>query len=165
MQDYTISETLGSFRFSADPNDMPDLSTLTIGSSFSAGQHAEGSGTTHDDDEDVFGGDAGGGEGEHDFFGGDDYDMGGDDAGFDDAGSVDGGQGLAMGSAEDLPFDPRRQGRGGELVMAMMGGMNNDDDGMFDYFDKGFGKAWAGHEHWKLRKVSRKGTSQNLDWD
>lgn len=53
------------------------------------------------------------------------------------------------------PFDPRRQG--GELVMALAG--TADEDGMFDYFDKGFGKNWAGAEHWKLRKVSRKGAS------
>lgn len=140
---------------------MPDLSTLTISSSYGTGMPAEGSGTAHDDDDGVLGGDDAP-LGEHDFFGGDDYDMGGgDDGGYDDAGSVDGGPGLGMGSSEDLPFDPRRQARDGELVMAMMGGMN-DDDGMFDYFDKGFGKAWAGVEHWKLRKVSRKG--QSLAW-
>ena len=101
-----------------------------------------------------------------DFFGDDNFEAptyGGD--AFDDAASIEGdfeegggaygGGGLGMVAPGERhgPFDPRRNG--GELVMALVGG--NDGEGMFDYFDKGFGKAWAGAEHWKLTKVSRKG--------
>lgn len=109
---------------------------------------------------------------EHDFFGGEDFDapggggfddamsMAGDDEGDDFGGpstATYGGGALGMAASGEsfAPFDPRRQG--GELVMAMASGDGDDGEGMFDYFDKGFGKAWAGAEHWKLRKVTRKG--------
>jgi condensin complex subunit 2 len=156
-----ISDTLAAFRFSSDPSDMPDFSSLIGNNNFnddddvhplgeSSTQHME-TGETHD------------------FFGDDDFEMGGGDAGggFDDNASMagdegetamdyNGGVGMAA-AGEAGPFDPRRQAGQGELVMALHGG--EDDEGMFDYFDKGFGKAWAGVEHWKLRKVSRKGES------
>lgn len=138
------------------------------------------------DDEEVFGGFGGTGAGpsvptgeEQDFFGGEDFDTGigaAGQGGFDDAMSMAGdddngdfaadgpsaqthyGGALGMGTNGEsfAPFDPRRQG--GELVMAMSGGDGDDGEGMFDYFDKGLGgKGWAGAEHWKLRKVTRKG--------
>jgi len=107
-------------------------------------------------------------EDEEDFFGGEDYDTGAPmPGGFDDmsnpaddqdggfagpSSAAYGGVGSA-GPGEHMPFDGRRQG--GELVMALMG--DGDGDGMFDYFDKGFAQNWAGAEHWKLRKVTRKG--------
>lgn len=110
-------------------------------------------------------------EEEQDFFGGEDYDTGAPmpgAGGFDDmsnpaddqyggafassSSNPYGGIGMA-GPGEHMPFDGRRQG--GELVMALVGGDEGGD--MFDYFDKGFGKSWAGAEHWKLRKVTRKG--------
>jgi condensin complex subunit 2 len=105
---------------------------------------------------------------EEDFFGGEDYDTGApmpggfdndgmsnpadDQDGFAGPSSAYGGIGAA-GPGEHVPFDGRRQG--GELVMALAGG--EDGEGMFDYFDKGFSQNWAGAEHWKLRKVTRKG--------
>lgn len=116
-------------------------------------------------------------EEEADFFGGEDFDSGAPmPGGFDDfsaggggdddenGGEGSGGGGFASSSAggvgmagpgEHMPFDGRRNP--GDLVMALVGG--EDGEGMFDYFDKGFGKNWAGAEHWKLRKVTRKGGS------
>lgn len=160
IQDLQISDTLASFKFSSDPDAMPDFATLVGLRDFDDDQsQLEGSPAIHHGEE-------------VDFFGGEDYDMPGP-SGFDDGMSMAGddgdvadgagpssGGGLAMAGPGDHhgPFDPRRQG--GELVMALMGG-EGGDEGMFDYFDKGFGKAWAGAEHWKLRKVSRKGTSKS----
>jgi len=89
--------------------------------------------------------------------GGGGYDDGASAGGYEDEAGYSGaarGVGMAAPGDAHAPFDPRRQG--GELVMALAG--SADEDGMFDYFDKGFGKNWAGAEHWKLRKVSRKGT-------
>ena len=168
-----ISDTLSSFRFSSDPDAMPDFSTLM------------GLKDSWDDDETVnaLGGDHGAGPSvptgeEQDFFGGEDFDVGGG-GGFDDAMSMAGdedagdfggpsmtsnygGGALGMGANGEMlaPFDPRRQG--GELVMAMASGDGDDGEGMFDYFDKGLGRAWAGAEHWKLKKVTRKGGSSYL---
>lgn len=161
-----ISDTLSSFRFSSDPNNMPDFATL-VGLRDNYGH--DGPSNTHDDY--VPTGEA------QDFFGDENFDVG-VGGGFDDgasAGGYDdeqggygeaaagysgaGGVGMAAPGDVFAPFDPRRQG--GELVMALVGG--GEEEGMFDYFDKGFGKSWAGAEHWKLRKVSRKGLSQSLD--
>lgn len=144
---------------------MPDFSTLL------------GLKDTFDDDMPA----APGGEGlsmvqeeEADFFGGEDFDSGAPmPGGFDEGGGDDdgeggggafassshvgqGGVGMA-GPGEHMPFDGRRNA--GDLVMALAGG--DDGEGMFDYFDKGFGKNWAGAEHWKLRKVTRKGRSHH----
>ena len=157
LMELNISDTLSTFRFSADPDSMPDFSTLVgLKDSF--------------DDEprpvlDLEGTPAPSGEAQ-DFFGDEDFDMGGP-AGFDDGVSVAGddegivgdhyaagGLGTVAPGDSHAPFDPRRQGQ--ELVMALVGG--EDDEGMFDFFDRGLGKTWAGAEHWKLRKVSRKGT-------
>jgi hypothetical protein len=154
-----ISDTLSAFKFSSDPDSMPDFATLV-----GLKDDFEGPSAQLDDFNPT--GEA------HDFFGDEDFDAGGGmGGGFDDSASMGGyddqaegfagpsgnGGGLAMvGSGEGYgPFDPRRQG--GELVMALVPGQ--DEDGMFDYFDKGFGKSWAGAEHWKLKKVSRKGES------
>ena len=156
-----ISDTLSTFRFSADPDAMPDFSSLVVLKD------------SYDDEPrpvvDFEGTPAPLGE-VQDFFGDEDFDMGGP-AGFDDAASVGandeegaaaehfvglgGGIGMVAPGGSHAPFDPRRQGQ--ELVMALVGG--DDDEGMFDYFDRGSGKVWAGAEHWKLRKVSRKGMS------
>ncbi|OCF42340.1 hypothetical protein I317_03844 [Kwoniella heveanensis CBS 569] len=168
ISDRNISDTLSGFKFSSDPDQAPDFATLL------------GLKDTYDDDEprpafdddeyDTFGQPAGDGP-VHDFFGDEDYDMG-PAGGFDDAGSMGGddleaaeayggggagfGRGVAMAApGEHLgPFDPRRQAGPGELVVAL--GAGDDEEGMFDYFDKGFGKSWAGADHWKLRKVSKK---------
>lgn len=163
LQSLNISDTLASFKFSSDPNAMPDFATLL------------GLKDTFDDSASAAGPSGGAGdlsliqEEEADFFGGEDFDSGAPMAsmgGFDDfsaggEGAGDegdmtagfgGGVGMA-GPGEHMPFDGRRQA--GDLVMALVGG--EDGDGMFDYFDKGFGKNWAGAEHWKLRKVTRKG--------
>lgn len=151
-----ISDTLADFRFSSDPQSIPDFATL-VGLKDTFDDNA--SQAPFDDFAPT--GDA------QDFFGGEDFDMGGGGGGgFDDgasAGGFDdvepgyggtGGVGMAAPGDSHGPFDPRRQG--GELVMALVGG-GGEEEGMFDYFDKGFGKSWAGAEHWKLRKVSRKG--------
>jgi len=151
-----ISDTLADFRFSSDPQSIPDFASL-VGLKDTFDDNA--SQAPFDDFTPT--GDA------QDFFGGEDFDMGGGSGGgFDDSASAGGfddaepgyggagGVGMAAPGDAHGPFDPRRQG--GELVMALVGG-GGDEEGMFDYFDKGFGKSWAGAEHWKLRKVSRKG--------
>jgi condensin complex subunit 2 len=157
IQTLNISDTLASFKFSSDPNAMPDFTTLLgLKDTFddSATPAPEGLSIIQEDEED--------------FFGGEDYDTGAPmPGGFDDmsnpaddqdgafAGPSSAAYGCvgAAGPGEHMPFDGRRQG--GELVMALMG--DGDGDGMFDYFDKGFAQNWAGAEHWKLRKVTRKG--------
>jgi condensin complex subunit 2 len=53
------------------------------------------------------------------------------------------------------PFDPRRMPNERDLVMAMTEA--EGEGGMMDYFDQNFLKNWAGPEHWKLRKIVRKG--------
>ncbi|WVF69854.1 hypothetical protein IAT40_004635 [Kwoniella sp. CBS 6097] len=170
INDRNISDTLSAFRFSSDPDQAPDFTTL-LGLKDTYDDD-EPQGVFDDDEYDTFGQPAGDGQ-VHDFFGNEDYDMG-PAGGFDDAGSMGGddleaaeaygggsggagyGGGLAMAApGEHLgPFDPRRQAGHGELVVAF--GAGDDEEGMFDYFDKGFGKTWAGAEHWKLRKVSKK---------
>lgn len=163
-----ISDTLSSFRFSSDPDASPDFSTL-LGLKDSWDDEPRPSydvGGEYDDGMPAAPGEV------QDFFGDEDFDMGPSmPGGFDDGASMAGdgdedgdvfgasatsGRPVGMvGPGETHgPFDPRRQG--GELVVALAG---DDDDGMFDYFDRGLGKAWAGAEHWKLRKVSRKGES------
>jgi condensin complex subunit 2 len=57
------------------------------------------------------------------------------------------------------PFNPRRVPNEKDLVMAMT---EEDGSGMMDYFDQTFLKNWAGPEHWKLRKVVRKGSSMTI---
>lgn len=132
----------------------------------------------HMDDFSDFGSPGGGAGGPVDFFGDDDYSGGGGGMGFDDGASTSGGVfgggdlrpstsangalGLAQPGENLAPFDPRRQG--GEMVMALTG--NDEGEGMFDYFDKGFGKrGWAGAEHWKLRKVAKKGEYWLFSWE
>jgi condensin complex subunit 2 len=51
-------------------------------------------------------------------------------------------------------FNPRRLPNEKELILAMT---EEEGSGMMDYFDQTFLKNWAGPEHWKLRKVVRKG--------
>ncbi len=104
----------------------------------------------------------------HDFFGDDDAGGGGADFGGDFGGPVDrndedgeadfdveGGNIGGVLGPEHAPLDPRRVGDGKQMFV----GMSGDDEGdgmMLDYFDQGFLKNWAGPEHWKLRKVTRK---------
>ncbi len=110
---------------------------------------------------------------EEDFFTGDQAI--GDDFGGDFGGDFgDTGMGMSMDDtamqamdedAEGVPnapagagvpqaFDPRRAPNERELVMAMA---DDEGDAMMDYFDRTFLKNWAGPDHWKLRKVVRKG--------
>ena len=157
IQTLNISDTLADFKFSSDPNSMPDFTTLLgLKDNFddSATPAPEGLSMVQE---------------EEDFFGVEDYDTGVPmPGGFDNDGMSNpaddqdgfagpssagyGGLGAA-GPGDHVPFDGRRQG--GEMVMALAGG--EDGEGMFDYFDKGFSQNWAGAEHWKLRKVTRKG--------
>jgi len=117
---------------------------------------------------DFFGDEDFGGPSYPTYGGGGDFDdaasMAGDDQdgnmlgqyGLTNAGNHTGGVGMIQNGEGHGPFDPRRTGQQ-DLVMALVGG-TGEDEGMFDYFDKGLaGKGWAGVEHWKLRKVSRKG--------
>lgn len=145
----TISSTLGGFEFTSDSADMPDLAALTGLSGFNDDEPEREASVPLGTGEEV------------DFFGGETYDVGGS-GGFDDGASVGGddfgedvfGAGPSGGELGGAgPFDPRR-GPGSELVMSFVDGEDNDT--MFDYFDRGFAKQWAGAEHWKLRKVSRK---------
>ncbi|KAK8846876.1 hypothetical protein IAR55_005966 [Kwoniella newhampshirensis] len=176
VKDLNISDTLSSFRFSSDPDAIPDYSALFgLKDSYNDDEERRAF-----DDDNGFGGDGdfphNTGEA-HDFFGDEDFEAGpSGGGGFDDGASMIGddvegtevygdgngrlGGSLAMaGPGEALgPFDPRRQAGQGELVMAFGAG-DGDEEGMFDYFDKGFGKAWAGADHWKLRKVTRKDTA------
>lgn len=55
------------------------------------------------------------------------------------------------GGGNYVPFDPRRAPLDKGLVLA-----EGEGDIMFDYFDKGVVKNWAGPQHWKLRKVVRR---------
>jgi len=81
-------------------------------------------------------------------FGGDGYDQGGEDGEMGEEGME------ARAGAPLAPFDPRRAPNPTELVMAMADGDGQD---MLDYFDASVIKNWAGPEHWKMRKVIRKG--------
>jgi condensin complex subunit 2 len=108
------------------------------------------------------------GHGVHDFFGDDDgadYGGAGDFADFGGAGGGDDdndgeapfgvdGQDAGVAGVGAL-FDPRRGMDGKQLFVGMLG--DEEGDGMMlDYFDQGVLKNWAGPEHWKLRKVTRK---------
>nr|XP_019047383.1 hypothetical protein I302_03996 [Kwoniella bestiolae CBS 10118]OCF26313.1 hypothetical protein I302_03996 [Kwoniella bestiolae CBS 10118] len=170
VQNLYISDTLSSFKFSSDPETALDFTTLlNLEDSYNDDENRP----SYADDEydDFTPAPIGGGDGQaHDFFGDEDYDMG-PSGGFDDGASMIGddmdtqeayggpGMGGSLGMAapgeHHGPFDPRRQAGPGELVMAFGAG-DDGTEGMFDYFDKGFGKAWAGADHWKLRKVTRK---------
>jgi condensin complex subunit 2 len=81
-------------------------------------------------------------------FGGDGYDQGGEDGEMGEEGME------ARAGAPLAPFDPRRAPNPTELVMAMANAGGQD---MLDYFDASVIKNWAGPEHWKMRKVIRKG--------
>ncbi len=133
--DLTISETLGAFRFASNAEDI-DLAAITGLNSFADEPDREDTPLAEV-----------GAEGEvHDFFGDEDFDA---PAAFDDN---DDGEGLGL---EDVfGPTPAPQARP-DLFMAFVDG--DDDGGMFDYFDRGMAKGWAGAEHWKLRKVARKG--------
>lgn len=138
----TISETLGSFRFSSNPDEMFDLAAITGLSSFADDERETSVAPT---------GEA------HDFFGDEDYDMGGPSGFGDDVGDIDDeGEdvfGDEAGGSGTATLDGRR---GQDMFMTLVDGAD-DGGAMFDYFDRGFAKGWAGAEHWKLRKVSRKG--------
>ncbi|WWC67762.1 uncharacterized protein I206_101674 [Kwoniella pini CBS 10737] len=167
VQDLYISDTLQSFKFSSDPDSAPDFATLF---GLKDSYNDDETRSAFDPDDQDFSPQPTGDGAVHDFFGDEDFDVG-PSGGFDDGASMAGddmeaqeaysgagmGGSLAMAApGEHLgPFDPRRQAGPGELVMAFGAG-DDDAEGMFDYFDKGFGKAWAGADHWKLRKVTRR---------
>jgi condensin complex subunit 2 len=94
-----------------------------------------------------------------------DMDMGGGD-GMDDGIGMQSMEVDEDGTPIPLPangphqaFDPRRVPNERELIMAMA---EDEGDTMMDYFDRTFLKNWAGPEHWKLRKVVRKGIDDLL---
>ncbi len=85
-------------------------------------------------------------------------DFGADFGGDGDNASVngsDGAQGESRPTGPFVPFDPRRVPNEREMVMAI----NEDGEGMMNYFDQSYLKNWAGPEHWKLRKVTRRSKS------
>lgn len=126
-----ISDTLNGFYFAADPKDTPDLMALLA----------------LDDQEEEVEPFEPGPQGEAvDFFGDDDYDAPAFDGGFDEGD-------VSMG---DDPFTapPTAAGPFGTSTLVTLGGA--PDTNMFEYFDSGFGKAWAGAEHWKLKRVTRR---------
>ena len=87
-------------------------------------------------------------------------DFGADFAGDGDTASVngsEGAQGDSRPSGPFVPFDPRRVPNEREMVMAI----NEDGEGMMNYFDPSYLKNWAGPEHWKLRKVIRRRKSSS----
>lgn len=92
------------------------------------------------------------------FDGGDDYmGDGGIDGGDDGVFSPEDRPAPMNGSHGTIlaPFDPARQASGDGLVMTMLGA--GEESMMLDYFDQGYLKNWAGPEHWKLRRVTKKG--------
>lgn len=150
VNDRNISVTLADFKFTADPNQTFTLNFL------SHNDREEEEADRRSDS-----GDAPGGI--QDFFGAEE--LGEDFGGIEDYGTPvgngddedgmggDGHYGDAGGDGPLEPYDATR--RGGDLVMAMMGDGGNEEM-MLDYFDKGLLKNWAGPEHWKLRRVTRK---------
>ncbi|OWZ47865.1 condensin complex subunit 2 [Cryptococcus neoformans c8] len=187
LTEHSINPSLASFHFTSDSssgNDNDSATILGLKDSFPVDEYNpyDIPMATQDDYnpmDPAF--NRGHGEG-HDFFGGDDYDAGPayGDGGFDEDGTSmmgdpeddlvapfhnsanSNGGSLALlgpGSSHLGPFDPRRQGQGHEIVLTLGEGDDTGSGGMFEYFDKGFGKSWAGAEHWRLRKVSRKDTA------
>ncbi|AFR94202.2 condensin complex subunit 2 [Cryptococcus neoformans] len=187
LTEHSINPSLASFHFTSDSssgNDNDSATILGLKDSFPVDEYNpyDVPMATQDDYnpmDPAF--NRGHGEG-HDFFGGDDYDAGPayGDGGFDEDGTSmmgdpeddlvapfhnsanSNGGSLALlgpGSSHVGPFDPRRQGQGHEIVLTLGEGDDTGSGGMFEYFDKGFGKSWAGAEHWRLRKVSRKDTA------
>ncbi|OXC68189.1 hypothetical protein AYX13_03402 [Cryptococcus neoformans] len=187
LTEHSINPSLASFHFTSDSssgNDNDSATILGLKDSFPVDEYNpyDVPMATQDDYnpmDPAF--NRGHGEG-HDFFGGDDYDAGPayGDGGFDEDGTSmmgdpeddlvapfhnsanSNGGSLALlgpGSSHLGPFDPRRQGQGHEIVLTLGEGDDTGSGGMFEYFDKGFGKSWAGAEHWRLRKVSRKDTA------
>ncbi|RDX48261.1 barren [Lentinus brumalis] len=160
-----ISHSLEGFAFGKDSFSI-DASAF-----FRDSQHAQGD--DDDDDNDGFGdvqdfgnpmdidGISPSAAGE-DFFIGDQAvpdefngDFGADFGGDGDNASVngsDGAQGESRPTGPFVPFDPRRVPNEREMVMAI----NEDGEGMMNYFDQSYLKNWAGPEHWKLRKVTRR---------
>ncbi|RPD76481.1 barren [Lentinus tigrinus ALCF2SS1-7] len=167
IDEQEISQSLDDFAFGKDSFFVDD-SALFRGS-----QHAHGDDDDDDDENDGFGGVQDFGEtmdvdgispsavGE-DFFIGDqavpddfNADFGADFGGDGDNASVNGSD-SALGESRPggpfVPFDPRRVPNDREMVMAI----NEDGEGMMNYFDPSYLKNWAGPEHWKLRKVIRR---------
>lgn len=130
VEGLNISDTLNGFYFAADPKDTPDLMALLALDD-------------QEEEEEPF---EPGPQGEAvDFFGDDDYDAPALDGGFDEGD-------VSMG---DDPFTaPPAAGPFGTSTLVTLGG--TPDGNMFEYFDSGFGKAWAGAEHWKLKRVTRR---------
>lgn len=184
LADYSINPSLASFHFSSDSstgNDNDPAIILGLKDSFPVDEydHYDIPMATADDYNPMDpASNRRSGEG-YDFFGSEDYDAvpAYGDGGFDEDGASmmgdpeDGlsapfhnpansnGGSLALlgpGSSHLGPFDPHRQGQGHEIVLTLGEGGDIGSGGMFEYFDKGFGKSWAGAEHWRLRKVSRK---------
>ena len=97
-----------------------------------------------------------------DFYSGDGGMGGGDDYGRAESGSVgaEGEQGQATRSGPFVPFDPRKAPTERDLIVAMTDA--DGQSGLLGYFDQNVMKNWAGPEHWKLRRVIRKGNAQFL---
>lgn len=150
---FSTSESAGSFDIAAlkaaAADDVPVPGSMPMhsdagdadrsGADFFAGADIGGGDDYEGGGEDFFGG--GGGDGEYD-----------DDDGNEGARSAPMGMAVALGGVE--AYDPSRAPNERDIVMAMQEGEGAGS--MFDYFDKGFMKNWAGPEHWKLRRTMKK---------
>jgi len=148
--DYSIDETFrnrGEEMDSADEAEFQDPIQVDMGGDNGDGGDGTGPLPAPGGTEDFFSGD----QAIEDYpldFGGDGYDQGGEDGEMGEEGME------ARAGAPLAPFDPRRAPNPTELVMAMA---NTGGQDMLDYFDASVIKNWAGPEHWKMRKVIRKG--------
>jgi condensin complex subunit 2 len=157
LEHMSICPSLASFKFASDDSNVIDLAALlkaSINSEFEP-EPAEPGATQDFFGDDDFGGGGGGdgmADGGMDFFNDEPADYDGDDAE-----TPDGEGGTKMedgwGRGPIAPFDPRKVPDERELVMAMASG----GDQIFDYFDSALMKNWAGPEHWKMRRMNKKG--------
>jgi condensin complex subunit 2 len=153
----TISQSLSEFSFdpSAIGNDIPLYDSAQASydddDEENAGEFNAG-GADGGEAQDFFDNDDGGVD---DFVGGD---MGGGDSYGDhysngSAGPSEGGPSEVTGPM--VPFDPRQSNGERELTM---GPMDESGGGLMDYFDKNLTN-WAGPNHWKVRRPTRRGKS------
>lgn len=148
----TITESLANFRFSSDANaDLLDV----IGQNLNLDDDTDSNAPLDDNVNNMD-------------FGGDGFDVGGDDGPAEDfftgdqaveevyvaaEHAGDGGSGPApLGPVEN--FDPRRPPGERDLTVTLTEG----GEDMLDYFDATIMKNWAGPQHWKLRRIAKKGT-------
>ncbi len=159
----SITESLANFHFAKGQTLDMDLDNLNHSFGVDDGPHPLGDFDHDDGDDGGMDGGYGGGDDmmiddagpAEDFFTGDQA-VPGEMFVANNAMTTDGGPGPGpLGPQES--FDPRRPTNERELVLAMM----EDGEEMLDYFDSAVMKNWAGPQHWKLRRVAKKGASSS----